>query len=400
MNLPLLGIVVIGGLLWQLWLYGREIRFQWRRSAMANYSVRRLQVILLGLIIEALFVLLMLAAGLDGLNRLWLETGLHGWLLNGAVLLSILMLQAAMQRGIALLRVWGVERRFGYACQSLGGFFRDTLIKGGLLLLCGALLAAAATGLLETGWQRGWWGVALLWAGFVWARSSLWPTLIAPLFNRYRLYDDAGLEYRVQAMALQAGVRVGPLLEMDGSRRSSHGNAQVTGFGASRRVVLLDTLRGILEPEEIMAVVAHEVGHLGGRHLGLYQLCTLFVATVWIGLFSWLAATLAWAPGSGLALLWLLSPTAALLVKPLFAHMIRGFEHQADAFAEACGYGDALACALLKLTRHNGAATESDPWFSRVYHSHPRLADRLQRLREAAARRAAEPFGHTPLGVY
>lgn len=403
MSLSLLVLAVIGGLLWQLWLHGREIRFQQRQAGVtgtADYPVQRLRFARIGLVIEALFVLLMLAIGLAGLNRLWLAVGLDGWPLDGAVLLSVVLLQAAVQRGITLLSVWCVERRYGYSCQSAGGFFRDSLIKAGLLLFCGGLLAAVATYLLAVGWQTGWWGVALLWAVFVWIRGMLWPALIVPLFNRYRPYPEAGLEYRMQGMALQAGVRVGPLLEMDGSRRSSHGNAQVTGFGASRRVVLLDTLRGILEPEEILAVVAHEIGHLGARHLTVFQCCNLLAVTVWIGLFSGLAGSADVTPGSGLAMLWLLSPTAALLVRPLFARLIRGFEHQADAFAEACGYGDALACALLKLTRHNGAAADSDPWFRRVYHSHPRLAERLQRLRLAAERRAAKPFGHGLLGEY
>ncbi|MCW8905196.1 M48 family metalloprotease [Sedimenticola sp.] len=399
----LLALVVFGGLLWQLWLHGREIRFQRRRataSRTTDYPLQRLRFARVGLVIEALFVLLMLALGLEGLERLWLAAGLSGGWLDGALLLSVLLLQAAVQRAVTLLRIWRVERPFGYSCQSAGGFFRDTLIKGGLLLLCGAALAAVATHLLAAGWRAGWWGLALLWVVFVWARGMLWPALVAPLFNRYRPYPDAGLDYRMQAMALQAGVRVGPLLELNGSRRSSHGNAQVTGFGAARRVVLLDTLRGILEPEELLAVVAHEIGHLGARHLAVYQCCNLLAATLWIGLFSVLAGASFLASGSGLALLWLLSPTAALLVKPLFARLIRGFEHQADAFAETCGYGDALACALLKLTRHNGAAAESDPWFARVYHSHPRLAERLRRLRVAAERRAAKPFGHGLLGEY
>ncbi|WP_260292324.1 M48 family metalloprotease [Sedimenticola hydrogenitrophicus] len=385
MTPSLLAALVITGLLLQLWLHGRELRYQQRQSAQAgarssDYSRQRLRFAALGLVFEALFVLLMLAAGLELLQRLWLAAGLSGWALQWALLLSVLLLLAAVQRAITLLRVWCVERRFGYSRQRLGGFFRDTLVKAGLLLIVGSGLAAGATRLLEAGWPAGWWSLALLWGGFVWVRSWLYPALIAPLFNRYRPVDDPDLVCRVGAIGRQAGIDLGPLLVMDGSRRSSHGNAHVTGTAGSRRVVLLDTLSGILDTGEIAAVVGHEAGHLRARHMPLFQFCSLLVSTLWIGLFSLAAGTAELAPGTGLALLWLLTPNAALLVKPLFSCMIRGFEHQADAFAGACGYADALACALVKLTRHNGAAEDSDPWFSLVYHSHPRLAERLRRL--------------------
>lgn len=414
MGLSLAFGLVLAGLLLQLWLHGRELRYQQRRPDRGrgrDYTRQRLRVTLLGLLVEGLCVLL-LVAGLDGLDRLWQAAGLSGWALQWVLPVTVLLLLAALRRALTLLRVWSVERRFGYSRQTLAGFLRDSLVQGGLLLACGAGLVAAALFLLGSGlesdwgsgwgggWSQGWPWLVLLWGGFVWARSWLYPVLIAPLFNSYRACDDAVLAHRVRAIARQAGVRLGALLVMDGSRRSSHGNAHVAGAGGSRRVVLLDTLHGILEREEIVAVVAHEVGHLGARHMLGFQLCTLLASSVWIGLFSLAAGLAELAPGEGLALLWLLSPSAALLVKPLFSRLIRGFEHQADAFAAACGYGDALACALVKLTRHNGAVTDSDPWFGLVYHSHPGLGERLRRLGAAAQRRDASPFGHTPLGEY
>ncbi len=384
---PILLLMPLSGLLLQFLLHLREIFFQRRpghdeAKAAIGYRTARLKGALFGFTLETLFVLLMLSGGIAWLEQFWLEFSLQGAVLQWLVLVTSVMLLALIRQAAGVVRLYGVERRYGYSRQSLRSFLQDTLLNGGWLLIVSGLIGWGAMLCLGSGWYTGWVGLALLWSAFSWARGGLYPLLVAPLLNRYRPLRDPELKRQVASIFRLADLPPARLVEMDGSRRSSHGNARVEGVGPWRRIVLLDTLSGLLKPDEMAAVVAHEVGHLWALHLRRYRIFLLLASGLWVALFGLVAGSLATPPGTGLAVLWLLTPTAGLLLRPLSTALIRGFEYQADDFARDCGYGEPLVRALIKLNRHNGSAGASDPWYALFYHSHPSLSLRLRRLQQ------------------
>lgn len=312
----------------QIWLHKRESRYQRQpvsggRTRAHDYAIAKLRVAAIAIAAEALVVIGMINSGLALIHDFFIRLGLVDWFVQWALFISTLLLIAAVKRSMTLVQIWLVEWRFGYANQGMGLFVKDTLLKAVLLFVCGGGLGMVAIQIVQQGWSTAWIWLALLWGGFVWGRSWLHPVIIAPLFNRYQRLDNVELAEAVCAIGQGAGVPVHSVLIMDGSRRSSHGNAHVTGQGSSRRVILLDTLAGILNRAELLAVVAHEMGHIRCRHMFYYQLCQFVASTIWIGLFAFWADSAGSDPGTGLALLWLLTPIVAFMVKPLFSSLIR-----------------------------------------------------------------------------
>jgi STE24 endopeptidase len=292
-----------------------------------------------------------------------------------------------------LYATFGLEGRFGFnrttwrlwLSDAVKGLLLSTAI--GLPLVALVLWIIAETGPL-------WW----LWAWCAWAAFNLValvlvPTLIAPLFNRFEPLVDAPLETRVRALMARAGFAAKGLFVMDGSRRSAHGNAYFTGFGATRRVVFFDTLLARLRPEEVEAVLAHELGHFKLGHI-VRRVGALFGASLAVfAVFGWLASQ-SWfytglgvrpaldAPYGALALLLLIlvAPVFGFFISPLFAGLSRKHEFEADAWAASQADGGALASALLKLHQDNASTLTPDPLYARFYYSHPPAVERLAAL--------------------
>jgi STE24 endopeptidase len=240
-----------------------------------------------------------------------------------------------------------------------------------------------------------WW----LWAWAAWMAFNLvilvlYPTVIAPLFNKFEPLADDPLKLRVQALMARCGFHAKGLFVMDGSRRSAHGNAYFTGFGAAKRVVFFDTLLAKLTPGEVEAVLAHELGHFKHRHVAQRIAALFALSLLGFGLLGWLAGQ-AWfyaglgvqpnlaAPNDALALLLFVIalPVFLFFVSPLFALLSRRHEFEADAYACAQSSGAALAAALLKLHEDNAATLTPDPLYVRFYYSHPPATERLAALR-------------------
>ena len=226
----------------------------------------------------------------------------------------------------------------------------------------------------------------------------LYPTVIAPLFNKFEPLPDEALKLRVQALMARCGFAAKGLFVMDGSKRSAHANAYFTGFGASKRVVFFDTLLNKLTPGEVEAVLAHELGHFKHKHV-LKRIVSMFaISLVGFALLGWLS-TQAWfyaglgvrpqaaAPSDAIALLLflLVTPVFAFFVSPLFARLSRKHEFQADAYACAQADGHDLAAALLKLIEDNASTLTPDPLYVRFYYSHPPASERLAALLQAPA---------------
>jgi STE24 endopeptidase len=286
-----------------------------------------------------------------------------------------------------------IEQRFGFNRMTPGLWLADAA-KGALVgAVVGLPLAALILWIMGASGGLWWLWAWLAWVGFNLVLLVLYPTVIAPLFNKFEPLSDEALKSRVQALMQRCGFAAKGLFVMDGSRRSAHANAYFTGLGSAKRVVFFDTLLQRLNPGEVEAVLAHELGHFKHRHVAQRMLGIFSLSLISLAVLGWLAHQSGFylglgvapnlaAPNDALALLlfMLALPPFAFFVSPLMAHFSRRHEFQADAYACAQADGRNLASALLKLHEDNAATLTPDPVYVRFYYSHPPASERLTAL--------------------
>ncbi len=356
----------------------------------ADYTTARVRVAAAARGYDALLLLgWTLGGGLAALDRAWTGGSANAVVTGTALVMSWFVLQGLLDLPWTVYRTFGIEQRFGYNRTSPRVFVTD-LVKQTLVgLLLGAPLAALLLWLMQhagSGWWLWAWGG---WLAFTLALAWAWPNLIAPLFNRFAPLRDEALASRLQRLLARHGVGTRGVWVMDGSRRSGHGNAYFTGLGRQRRVVLFDTLLEQLEPDEIEAVVAHELGHQRHHHV-IRQM--LLGATVALGALALLAALLgqAWffiglgvpqpSPAAALLVFLLVAPRFAMFLQPLLRRVARAHEYQADQFAAAETDARALVSALVALYRDNASTLTPDPLYSAFHDTHPPAPLRVARL--------------------
>lgn len=392
----------------QLWLYRREISFQkarrdWpqprpaeqpeprRHQAETGYAIARMRVAACATVINGLLLAAMtLGGGLSIVHAFW--TGSVSFAVSAEIftVVTIVIIHAGMHRMLTAYKQIVIDSRLGIGKITAWLFTKDTLINCGLMVVAASLLSAIVIlAAAEVG--TGFWVIVwLAWVCFDWLRSWLYPRMSARIFNRVREISDEVLTHRIGELMDRSGCIVDRIEVMDSSRRSTHANASVSGIGNTRRVVLFDTLLAALTKTEIVAVLAHELGH--AQHLHVIKAMALknAVAFVWIvGIGQVLAmpaiqVTLtvpAASDGELLALLWLMTPIFAIVAKPLISTMFRSFEFEADRFVIRHDDPGALQSALRKLYKKNASTKICDPLFGFVHNSHPSLDDRLDRLR-------------------
>jgi len=228
-----------------------------------------------------------------------------------------------------------------------------------------------------------------VWMGFNLAVLMLYPTVIAPLFNQFTPLGDAALKARIEALLQRAGFTASGVFVMDGSRRSSHGNAYFTGLGRNKRIVFFDTLLTQLNPEQIEAVLAHELGHFKHHHI-IKRITLMFVLSLGLlALLAWLKQAAWFHAGLGvvsptdattLALFFLVLPVFLFPLTPLMSLYSRKHEFEADAFAASHSEPEHLITALVRLYRDNAATLTPDPIYSLFYDSHPKAVERIAKL--------------------
>jgi len=293
-----------------------------------------------------------------------------------------------------LYRTFVLEARFGFNQMSWRLFLVDIVKQGLLTVLIGAPLLLAVLWLMTTMGAYWWLYVWLFWLVFNLLVLLLYPTLIAPLFNKFAPLDDAALKERIEALLARCGFRASGLFVMDGSKRSAHGNAYFTGFGAAKRIVFFDTLLARLTPPEIEAVLAHELGHFKHRHVWqrILLLAVLSLVFLWLlGLLigqPWFYAGLGvsmpiqttQSTAMALILFSLALPVFTFPLTPLLSHVSRQHEYQADAYAARQTQATDLINALVKLYRDNAATLTPDPLHSLFHDSHPPASLRIAHL--------------------
>ncbi|WP_368640526.1 M48 family metallopeptidase [Castellaniella ginsengisoli] len=404
---------LVGDLLLRHWLARRQIRHVLaHRDAVpavfadriglhshqraADYTVARCQLVMIERIVEAAVLLgLTLLGGLQALDlalgrliesELWRQMALVG---------VVLALLGAVGLAFSAWRTFRLEARFGFNRMTPRLFLSDAIKMLVLTLALGAPLLAAILWIMDSaGTDWAWWAWGL-WVGFNLLVLWLYPSFIAPLFNRFVPLDDPELGERIHALAKRCRFNLSGLFVMDGSRRSAHGNAYFTGFGRHRRIVFFDTLLSRLNTDEVEAVLAHELGHFAHRHILRRIIISFATAGVLLHLLAWLSTQL-WfytglgvipqlgRPNDGLALvLFMLAlPVLTFWSTPIASLLSRRDEFQADRYAvRQCGPAP-LSSALVKLYDDNAATLTPDPIHSAWYDSHPPAPVRIAHLRD------------------
>ena len=414
----LLGLALLANVAVKFWLASRQLRaVAGHRAAVpaefaatiglaahqraADYTVSKLRFGLLELALASAVLLgWTLLGGLDWLNGLLMDAvGARPLLQPLALLVAFAVINGLIDLPLALYQTFVIEQRFGFNKMTLKLWLAD-LAKSTLLsvaigvpLALGVLWLMQATG---AGWWLWTWGA---WMAFSLAVLVVYPTVIAPLFNRFQPLQDESLKERVTQLMNRCGFAAQGLFVMDGSRRSAHANAYFTGFGAAKRVVFFDTLLQQLTPPEVEAVLAHELGHYKHRHI-LQRVAGLFAfSLVGLALLGWLAQQ-PWfyaglgvtpnlppsmggaVPNHALALLlfMLAVPLFTFFLSPLMAQLSRRHEFQADAYAATQASAQDLGNALVKLYKDNASTLTPDPLYVRFYYSHPPASERIARL--------------------
>ena len=401
----------------RFWLASRQIRHVARhRSAVpaafaghitlaahqkaADYTIAKTRFGLLELALGSAVLLgWTLLGGLDALNGALIDRMGGGMLQQLVLLAAFALISSLIDLPLTLYQTFVLEERFGFNKMTfklwLADRFKSTLVGAAI----GLPLAALVLWLMGASGHLWWLWAWCVWMGFNLLLMVVYPTVIAPLFNKFRPLEDAILKDRVTALMQRCGFSAKGLFVMDGSKRSAHANAYFTGFGAAKRVVFYDTLLSKLSPAEVDAVLAHELGHFKHKHIlkriiGMFALSLAgFALLGWLSVQGWFYTGLgvipnfhitgvAGAPNDALALLLflLVMPVFSFFITPVFAQMSRRDEFQADAYAVAQTSGADLRTALLKLFEDNASTLTPDPVFAKFYYSHPPASERLARM--------------------
>jgi STE24 endopeptidase len=360
----------------------------------ADYTVAKARLGMVELLIGTGALLLLTLGGLiDWVHAEWARVAEPGGLWHGvAMISSVAVLLAVIDLPLALYRTFVIEQRYGFNRMTLRLFLVDLAKQALLAAALGIPLVALVLWLMQKMGELWWLYVWLAWMAFNLLVLLLFPTFIAPLFNRFTKLEDASLAHRIESLLKRCGFRASGLYVMDGSKRSSHGNAYFTGFGAAKRIVFFDTLLSRLAPPEVEAVLAHELGHYRLHHVWK-RIALLFAASLG---FLWLLGQIIDEPwfyqglgvsqpstAAALLLFMLTVPVFTFFLQPVSSLYSRRHEFEADAYAARHADSSQLVRALVKLYQDNASTLTPDPVHSAFYDSHPPAAVRIARLKTA-----------------
>jgi STE24 endopeptidase len=365
----------------------------------ADYTIAQVRFGRFELIAGALVTLVLtLGGGIAAIDALWQRTGWPSMWLGVAVIATVVLLMGLIDLPFSIWRTFGLEARFGFNRTTPAVFAADlakglvlTVVLGGPLLILTLVLMERA--------GRWWW----LWTWCALLAQQLlvawaWPVVIAPLFNRFSPLADEAMKGRIEALVKRCGFASRGIFIMDGSLRSTHGNAFFTGIGRNKRIVFFDTLLERLAPSEVEAVLAHELGHYRLRHIAKRLAASLVTTLLGLAALGWLAAEPSFYTALGvprpsthaaLLLFVMAAPAFSFFASPLAALWSRRHELEADTFAARHTGAQDLATAVVKLHRDNASTLTPDPVYAAFYYSHPPALARIAHLKAAATHGAA-----------
>jgi len=339
-----------------------------------------------------LLLIFTLGGGIQALHHFW-SAHLHGLPYGIVLMFSVFALSALVDLPFSLYRQFVIEEQFGFNRMTPALYLADLGKHIVLAAAIGTPVLAAILWLMGAMGALWWLYVWVFWSVFNLLVLFIYPTWIAPLFNKFTPLADGELRHRIESLLQRCDFSASGLFVMDGSKRSSHGNAYFAGFGSNKRIVFFDTLLERLQPAEIEAVLAHELGHFKHRHI-TKRIVLLFVLSLG---FLWLLGQLIDAPwfyaelgvsaqntALALILFFLVIPVFTFIFSPLASLLSRRHEFEADAYAARHASAEDLIRALVKLYEDNAATLTPDPWHSLFYDLHPPAALRIARLEKGA----------------
>ena len=361
----------------------------------AAYTISKSRLGILDMLVGMLVVLAYTTGGLlQKISDLCTAVAGSSTYAHGLALVACVMLIGVIvDLPVSLYRTFGIEARYGFNKTTLPMYFGDMgkqLLLGTVIGMPLLLLVLWVTDLMGDYW---WLWVWLIWIGFNLLILMVYPTLIAPIFNKFSPLTDENLRRRIDDLVQRCGFESKGVYVMDGSRRSSHGNAYFTGFGSNRRIVLFDTLIARLDAAELEAVLAHELGHFARRHV-LKRIAMIFAGSLAMLYLLGTLRNMPWfysafgiettSTAMTLVLFFMVLPPFMFVIQPLASLYSRKQEYEADAYAaEHANSGD-LVRALVKLYKDNASTLTPDPLYSAFHDSHPPASSRVARLRGAS----------------
>ena len=360
----------------------------------ADYTVAKTRMGLVIMLVNTAVLLgFTLLGGLQYLSVALLKVTDPGMTYQIGLLLAFAVISGVIDLPFEYYKQFVLEAKFGFNNMSFGLFIAD-MVKGALIgAAVGLPLVWVTLTLMEQAGDLWWLYAWMVWSGFQLLMLVLYPTVIAPLFNKFTPLTDDSLRTRIENLMQRVGFASSGLFVMDGSKRSAHGNAYFSGFGVAKRIVFFDTLLSRLAPEEIEAVLAHELGHFKLKHIVKRIVLMFTVSLGFLALLGYLK-TQVWfyaglgvdpMPGAGndamaLLLFVLALPVFTFLFGPLTSISSRKHEFEADAFAAKHTNAQDLVVALVKLYEDNASTLTPDPLHSAFYDSHPPATVRINRL--------------------
>lgn len=360
----------------------------------ADYTVARTKFGLLTLLVNAAVLIgFTLLGGLQWLSVTLFQLTSPGMIHQLALLAAFAFISAAVELPFDYYRQFVLEEKFGFNKMTPQLFFAD-LVKNTLIgIVIGLPLIWVILTLMEKSGELWWLYAWIVWSGFQLLMLVLYPTVIAPLFNKFTPLQDESLRARIEGLMQRVGFASKGLFVMDGSKRSAHGNAYFSGFGAAKRIVFFDTLLSRLGPEEVEAVLAHELGHFKLKHV-IKRIAVMFALSLgFLALLGHLKTQAWFFTGLGvdpmlmggndamaLILFMLVLPVFTFLFSPLTSITSRKHEFEADAFAAKHTKAQDLVSALVKLYEDNASTLTPDPLHSAFYDSHPPASMRIRHL--------------------
>jgi STE24 endopeptidase len=398
---------LVTGTLLQLWLLQRHLRhvaahrdrvpeeFSHRiplssHHKAADYTRAKAQVARFEILFSVLLLLLWtLGGGLDLVNGFWLERQFDPLYAGILLIFSVLFISSLLELPFSLWRTFRIETSFGFNRTTLRQYLKDRLLATLLSLLLGFPLLWVLLWLMDSAGDNWWVAAWVVWMAFILTLTWAYPQLIAPLFNRFTPLQEGETRRRIQDLLQRCGFSSNGIFVMDGSRRSSHGNAYFTGFGNNKRIVFFDTLLESLSDDEMEAVLAHELGHFRLRHIRKQLVLSAVLSLGGLALLGWLSRQ-NWfyqdlgvsEPSNALALVLfiLIMPVFSLFFAPLGSFLSRRHEFEADAYAVVQSGGRHLISALVKLYRDNASTLTPDPLYSMFHDSHPPAPVRIAHI--------------------
>ena len=357
----------------------------------ADYSNAKTRLVLIEASAQAaLLALLTVGGGLQFIDDIWRNILPSQEIARGAlVICSAMIVSSVIDIPFDYYKTFTVDEKFGFNKMTRSMFYSDLLKHSIVGVILGAPILFAALWLMQGAGTYWWLYLWIVWSIFNLLMLAVYPTFIAPFFNKFTPLKDEGLKLRIEALLTKCGFKSQGLFVMDGSARSSHGNAYFTGFGSSKRVVFFDTLLERLNDDEIEAVLAHELGHFRHHHVIKRIALMFFVSFVGLALLGWLMNQDWFYAGLGvthasnymaLILFLMVSPVFLFLLRPLMASYSRKNEFEADDYAAKHASAKYLVEALVKLYRDNASTLTPDPLHSAFYDSHPPASIRISKL--------------------